>query len=377
MAAESSSGGDRSSTSRRAVAIATLGLSAFWGIFLLLAFGGSVLDGSWAGAVYLAFAILVWASGYWVGLRRWRLRTSRVWVPVLAGVGASVLGPLALALLLVRRVRRAVLVRPARSGWGTAVRERRSRRRRGKVPEEAEGPVVVRPAVPQPDPEARSTSSVYAPRVRSRRTYRHPTRTLSWQLLIAILVFPAVGIIVGSLLALGGAQFLTAQDERVIALVSGAAGGAAIVFVGQRWFTRAPEGQLRRARLWGFLMIGVAAALVAGATALFARAPQPRNVRPPTVSGSPSVGSLLIAFPGKWDKPTASLFFYYQWQSCDPSCTDILTSTGTWARGRTYRVEKTDVGKRIRVGVAAGLSTDWRGAASDYSNSSETARVVR
>jgi hypothetical protein len=255
------------------------------------------------------------------------------------------------------------------------VRERRSRRRQVKVPEEAQAPLVVRPATPKPDPEARYTSSVYAPRVRSKRTYRHPTRTLSWQLLLAILVFPAVGIAVASLAALGGAQFFTAHDERVIALVSGAGGGAAIVLVGQQWSTRAPEGP--RARLWGFLMIGVAAALVAAATALFASAPHARNVRPPTVSGSPRVGSLLIAFPGKWNKPTASLSFYYQWQSCDPSCTDILLSPGNWARGRTYRVEKTDVGKRIRVGVAAGLSTDWRGAASDYVNSSETARVVR
>jgi hypothetical protein len=124
-------------------------------------------------------------------------------------------------------------------------------------------------------------------------------------------------------------------------------------------------------------MIGVAAALVASATALFATAPHPRNVRRPTVSGSPRVDSLLTAFPGQWNKPTLSLDLSYQWQSCDPSCTDIFRSTGTGATGRTYLVETTDVGKRIRVGVVAGLSTDWRGASSEFSYSSETARVVR
>jgi hypothetical protein len=334
MAAESSSGGDRSSASRRALAIAALVFSAFWGIFLLLTFGASVRDGYWASAVYLAFAILVWASGYRVGLRRWRLRSSRVWVPVVAGVGASVLGPLALALLLVQRVRRAVLVRPGPSRWGTAVRERRSRRPRVNVSEVAQAPVVERPAVPQPDPEARYTSSVYAPRVRS--AYRHPTWTLSWQLLLAILVFPAVGIALLTILVFGGAKFFTAKDEHVIGLVSGAVSIAAIVLVGQRWFTRAPQGQFRPRRLTGYAMIGVAAALVAGATALFATAPHPRNVRRPTVSGSLRVNSLLTAFSGQWNKPIGSLYLSYQWQSCDTSfdtsCADILSSTGAWAR---------------------------------------------
>jgi hypothetical protein len=371
MAAESSTGGYSNSTSRRALGVAALALGALWGSFLLLALVGSVVDDAWSGAVYLAFSILVWGSGSWAGLKRWRLQTNRVWVPVLIGVAASVLGPLALALLLVRRVRRAVLVE-----HDTAEQERDSRRRRVKMPESGGGPVA-RPAVPHLDPEVRSTSSVDAPRVRTRRKYKHPGWTLSWQLLIAILVFPAVGIVVASVLALGGVQFFTSQDERVIALVSGVAGGAAIAFVGQRWFVRAPERQMRRARLWGFVMIGVAVALVASATALFASAPHASNVRPPTVSGSPRVGTLLIAYPGRWNKPTTDLSFYYQWQICDPSCSDIYMSTGASARERTYRVEPTDVGERIRVAVAAGLATDWRGAASDYAHSSETARVAR
>ena len=376
MAAESSSGGDNRSTSRRSLAIAALSLGAFWGVFLCLAFGGSVVDRAWAGAVYLAFAIVVWASGYLVGLRRWRFRTSRVWVPVLAGVAASVLGPLALALLVVRRVRLAVLIRPASPVWGKAVRERSYRRRRARAPEKAHPPEVAKPAVPQPDSELRYTSSVYAPRVRTRRRYRNPTWTLSWQLLVAILVFPVVWIALATLLVFGGAKFFTAQDESVIGLVSGAAGGAAIVFVGQHWFSRAPEGQLRRARPWGFLMIGVAAALVAGATALFVSVPHATNVDPRRCREAR--GSAPCSPPSResgTSRPEA-LHFDYRWQSCDPSCTDILTST-TGTLGRTYLVESTDLGKRIRVAVAAEMATDWRGASSDYSYSSETVRVVR
>ncbi|HWG56050.1 MAG TPA: hypothetical protein VNT58_05950 [Gaiellaceae bacterium] len=73
----------------------------------------------------------------------------------------------------------------------------------------------------------------------------------------------------------------------------------------------------------------------------------PQNTSPPTISGTPVVGSTLTASPGTW---TGAPNFAYTWLQCDPngnSCTD------TGARGRTYGVRSEDVGRTIRVQVRA------------------------
>ena len=69
----------------------------------------------------------------------------------------------------------------------------------------------------------------------------------------------------------------------------------------------------------------------------------PVNTAPPTISGTPTVGSTLTATPGEWD--TEGLAFSYQWQA---DGADIAGATAT-----KYTVTKADQGKAITVVVTA------------------------
>lgn len=75
----------------------------------------------------------------------------------------------------------------------------------------------------------------------------------------------------------------------------------------------------------------------------------PLDDGPPTISGTPMVGSTLAAATGTWsNNPTA---FDYQWESCGPSgtpCTPIAGATSS-----TYTPASTDVGAELSVSVAA------------------------
>src|SRR5258708_16801267 len=90
----------------------------------------------------------------------------------------------------------------------------------------------------------------------------------------------------------------------------------------------------------------------------------PSNTTAPAVSGTLEQGRTLTATPGTWAGAPAPTFSY-QWQRCDSSgegCTDL-----TGAETASYTLGETDVGRRLRVRVAA---TNRLTATSAYSPAS-------
>ena len=98
--------------------------------------------------------------------------------------------------------------------------------------------------------------------------------------------------------------------------------------------------------------LGLLAALCVVATGIFAAvagAAPPANTSPPTISGTPKVGSTLTANDGSWTNSPTS--FTYQWQRCasdGQSCGDITAGTS-----KTYVPTNGDVGHALRVVVTA------------------------
>jgi hypothetical protein len=93
----------------------------------------------------------------------------------------------------------------------------------------------------------------------------------------------------------------------------------------------------------------------------------PANSKPPTVSGTPSVGETLTGTAGSW-VGTAPITYAYQWRRCDAEgngCASISNATTT-----QYKVLQADVGKTLRFRVSARNS---RGSSSAFSE--ETAVV--
>jgi hypothetical protein len=84
-------------------------------------------------------------------------------------------------------------------------------------------------------------------------------------------------------------------------------------------------------------------------TKLLMRLPR-RTRRPPSISGTAQVGSLLTATTGTWTG-LGLISYTYQWEDCDSSsanCTNISGATSS-----TYTVQSSDENHRIRVAVAA------------------------
>ena len=87
----------------------------------------------------------------------------------------------------------------------------------------------------------------------------------------------------------------------------------------------------------------------------------PTEVSPPSVSGNPVVGQQLTAAVGTWagSKP---INFTIHWQAGNESITQCVANG---ARGTTYTVASSDVGKRLRVRVDAKNNAGTSSALSD------------
>jgi 5-hydroxyisourate hydrolase-like protein (transthyretin family) len=85
------------------------------------------------------------------------------------------------------------------------------------------------------------------------------------------------------------------------------------------------------------------------------------NVTPPTVSGTPTVGSTLTASPGSWNLPHAT--FQYQWRA---------GTTPVGGNTPTYTPTAADVGRPISVVVTASVT----GVGSAVATSAATAPVA-
>lgn len=75
----------------------------------------------------------------------------------------------------------------------------------------------------------------------------------------------------------------------------------------------------------------------------------PRNVVPPTLTGTAQSGQTLTAVAGTWSGAAAT--FIYQWERCDATganCTDVPGAVAS-----SYVVQDADVGSTLRVKVTA------------------------
>jgi hypothetical protein len=89
------------------------------------------------------------------------------------------------------------------------------------------------------------------------------------------------------------------------------------------------------------------ATVASNATAIVVAQAGPPNTQPPTISGTPTVGSTLTANPGTWTG--TSVTFTYQWRRCDTAGNNCTAISG--ATNSTYVVASGDVGSTLRVAV--------------------------
>ena len=92
--------------------------------------------------------------------------------------------------------------------------------------------------------------------------------------------------------------------------------------------------------------------VVSAPTSAIVAAPKtewPTSTSPPTVAGTPSVGSTLTADPGGWTHQPTS--FTYSWMRCDTTSTPSCLPTGV--HSQSYTVGATDQGSTLRVDVSA------------------------
>jgi large repetitive protein len=78
--------------------------------------------------------------------------------------------------------------------------------------------------------------------------------------------------------------------------------------------------------------------------------PKPVNTAVPTITGTPTVGSIVLASNGTWSGQTP-LVYRYAWQRCDAlgsACRPIAK-----AHGASYKLVAADLGDTIRVAVTA------------------------
>jgi hypothetical protein len=332
-------------------------VSVVWGALLGFLLLGAALDGSTGLIVYAGCAVAVWACTFFIARRRGPASTRLA----LFAIPLSLLGPLAIvpvAILFSRRRRPLTPARPAKP--------------KPKPKPTPTPPAKQPPPAPLPPPPAELASAPppVAIQTTRRRRSKHPWQVLAAMVIGSVLAFPVVGLAIITLLVLGGVHFLSARDIRNIALISGVVAGFALLGSALVWQEQSRESSTK-ARRFGWSLILTAAALVGAATFVFTSGTSPKNLSRPSVSGRPQVGSLLTAHVGRWTAPGGPLKFDYQWQDCNPACVDIYGATDG-----TYAPDRSDLHKRIRVAIIATPSRGTLDFSSDWSYSSETARVV-
>jgi hypothetical protein len=96
----------------------------------------------------------------------------------------------------------------------------------------------------------------------------------------------------------------------------------------------------------------------------------PVNTSSPTISGTARQGEMLTARPGSW-RGAQPIHFTYQWQRCGHdggSCANVSGATG-----QIFRLEREDVGHRLRFSVLAVNRFGFSSAVSDLTNVVEEA----
>jgi hypothetical protein len=114
--------------------------------------------------------------------------------------------------------------------------------------------------------------------------------------------------------------------------------------------TSADVGSTLRVAVTASNSAGSATATSAQTAVVIAAVVPPANTSLPTISGTLRDGQTVTASPGTWTG-TAPITYAYQWRRCDSAganCADIAGATA-----QTYALVSADVGRTIRISVAA------------------------